>query len=41
MVLHNPGVVRILFDDYHVNEEFSALLDYVKVCYAERLRMER
>lgn len=36
MVLHNSGDVKIIFEDYHVNEEFAGLLDYVKICYAER-----
>jgi hypothetical protein len=36
MVMHNPGAVKIAFDDYHVNEEFARLFDYVKACYEER-----
>jgi hypothetical protein len=36
MVLHNPGDVEIFFEDYHVNDDFARLLEYVKVCYAER-----
>jgi hypothetical protein len=36
MVLHNPGDVKIFFEDYHVNEDFARLLEYVKVCYVER-----
>lgn len=36
MVLHNPGDVKIVFEDYHVNTEFARLLSYVKECYVKR-----
>lgn len=38
MVLHNPGEVKIYFEDYVVSEEFKPLLAYVNRCYMKSKR---
>lgn len=40
MVLHNPGEVKIYFDDYVVSSEFTKLLNYVRKAYEDRKRLE-
>ncbi|MBD5444095.1 MAG: hypothetical protein HDR29_00950 [Lachnospiraceae bacterium] len=39
MVLHNPGEVKIYFEDYVVSSEFAKLLNYVRKAYENRRKM--